>query len=169
MEKKKKRKIITVIIIYLQNQWCTKQLLTALQLMLIHQTAAACPANSSQFLKFFCMISDVVECLFGQLSSAVLILTPLRSLCPLSPLYWQVRTRSSNIFSSVWYCSTTTKTSECYQHFFSPKAKTQHRNRHYEENQHMIFLHMKEKLKSFGFLLEVLILPALLSVVVTVR
>lgn len=81
-EKKKKRKIITVIIIYLQNQWCTKQLLTALQLMLIHQTAAACPANSSQFLKFFCMISDVVECLFGQLSSAVLILTPLRSCAP---------------------------------------------------------------------------------------
>lgn len=53
-----------------------------------------------------------------------------------------------------------TKTTECYQHCFSPRAKTQHHNRYYEENQLMIFLHMNEKLKFFGFLLEVLIRPA---------
>lgn len=148
----------------------------------MHKTVAHCPPTdayspnsgcvSSQLLTVFKVFLHDIRCCgvsFWPAQFSCPHSDPSQILCPLSPLYWQGRTRSSNIFSSVWYCSTTTNTSEFYEHFFSPKAKTQHRNRHYEENQHMIFLHMKEKLKSFGFLLEVLILPAPLSIVVTVR
>lgn len=40
-----------------------------------------------------------------------------------------------NVLGSVQLCSATTKMSVCYQHCFSPKTKTWHQIRHYEENQ----------------------------------
>lgn len=81
------------------------------------------------------MISDVVECPIVQLNSAVLILTLPRSLCPsvhfTGRAGQEVQTLSALCGLVV---VATTKTTECYQHFFSSRTKTQHHNRHYEEN-----------------------------------
>jgi len=60
---------------------------------------------------------------------------PSQLLVPPQPSCWQGSTRSWNVLDSVQYCSATTKTSVRSQHCFSPKEKTQHQTRHYEENQ----------------------------------
>lgn len=62
--------------------------------------------------------------------SAVLVLYPPTSLCSLGPSHWQDSTRKLK-FPWLQHCSATTKLLVCYQHYFSPKAKTQHHTRHY--------------------------------------
>lgn len=64
---------------------------------------------------------------------------PLSAPCvPLLPLLAgrHEKLKNWNVLGSLQHCSATTKTSVCYQHCFSPKAKVQHCTKCYEENQH---------------------------------
>jgi len=77
---------------------------------------------------------------FGQPGPDVLVLSPSSSLCP-PALHCQGIVGSWNILGSVQQCSATAKTLVYYQHCFSPKSKTQHRTKHYEEN-YLSFLYI---------------------------
>ena len=97
-------------------------------------TSQACPAVLTppnqlplSFTVFHTMPCGT-EYLCGQLRAAVLVPSPPGSWCP-QPLHWQCRT-SWNILGSAQHCSATTQPSVCYQHCFSPKAKTHHHIRH---------------------------------------
>ena len=82
---------------------------------------------------------DAIRCEISlwQCRSAGLLLSPPSSWCPPAP-HWQPRVlRSGTICGSVQHCSATTEPRLCHQHWFSPKAKTQHHTRQ-DENMNFI-------------------------------
>ena len=82
---------------------------------------------------------DAIRCEISlwQCRSAGLLLSPPSSWCPPAPR-WQHRVlRSGTICGSVQHCSATTEPRLCHQHWFSPKAKTQHHTRQ-DENMNFI-------------------------------
>jgi len=75
----------------------------------------------------------IIFCPFGW---AVLAVSPLSFWCTTSLLIGRAAPEVKKSLALCKHCSATTKTSVCYQHCFSPKAKVQHCTKCYEENQH---------------------------------
>lgn len=119
-----------LIYTHTQTLWCQKQLLTS--------PAVWCPASphavaafhnqltSFHSCYFFCMMSHSMEYCFEQFRSALLVLSPPRSLCPPACLLVEQFEKLINwdVLGIIQHLSGTTKTSMCYQHWFSPEVKT---------------------------------------------
>lgn len=110
------------IYIYVQNKWCTKQLLTTHPPMPTQSPSSSCPLPDSP--QFYGFSHDIIWfgsplSSLGQLSWFCL----LPASCVLLVPHCQDCVRSWKVLISVLPCSDRTKTSVCYQQHFLSKPK----------------------------------------------